>query len=162
MAYFIFLNYLDSLEDFRKNPHVKIPPKSPCANFQSLGIFKNSIFNQKIFFSTFGPIGPAASRPIQPFGPHGPVGRLLPPPTLEQSAQVTTIGRPRAAPMVGPTTTIGGKIIAASLLLHFPIKRRPSHSSIPGNRRLQSGGALKLLQHRPLKAAGHTHIASAL
>jgi hypothetical protein len=30
-----------SLEEFRKNPHVKISPKSPCANFQSLGIFKN-------------------------------------------------------------------------------------------------------------------------
>jgi hypothetical protein len=36
MAYFIFLKYLDSLEDFRKNPHVKVPSKYPCANFQSL------------------------------------------------------------------------------------------------------------------------------
>jgi hypothetical protein len=44
MAYFIFLKYLRRLEEFRKNPHVKIPPKSPCANFQSRGIFKNSIF----------------------------------------------------------------------------------------------------------------------
>jgi hypothetical protein len=43
MAYFIFLKYLRSLEEFRKNPHVKIPPKSPCANFQTLGIFKNQI-----------------------------------------------------------------------------------------------------------------------
>jgi hypothetical protein len=41
MAYFIFPKYLRSLEEFRKNPHVKIPPKSPCANFQSLGKFKN-------------------------------------------------------------------------------------------------------------------------
>jgi hypothetical protein len=32
---------LRSLEEFRKNPHVKIPPKFPCANFQSLGKFKN-------------------------------------------------------------------------------------------------------------------------
>jgi hypothetical protein len=31
-----FLKYLDSLEDFRKNPHVKIPPKYPCTHFQSL------------------------------------------------------------------------------------------------------------------------------
>jgi hypothetical protein len=31
-----FLKSLKSLEEFRKNPHVKIPPKSPCANFQSL------------------------------------------------------------------------------------------------------------------------------
>ncbi len=36
MAYFIFLKYLRSLEEFRKNPHVKIPPKSICANFQIL------------------------------------------------------------------------------------------------------------------------------
>jgi hypothetical protein len=36
MAYFIFLKYLDSLEDYKKNPHVKIPSKSPCANFQTL------------------------------------------------------------------------------------------------------------------------------
>jgi hypothetical protein len=102
MAYFIFLKYLDSLEDFRKNPHAKIPPKSHCANFQSFGIFKNSIFNQKrFFFSTFGPIGPVANRPIRPFGQHSPAGRLLPPPALEQSAQAATTGRPRTAPMVG-------------------------------------------------------------
>jgi hypothetical protein len=39
MAYFSFLKYLDSLEDFRKNPHVKFLPKSPCAIFQSSTIF---------------------------------------------------------------------------------------------------------------------------
>jgi hypothetical protein len=49
MAYFIFLKYLRSLEEFRKNSHVKIPPKSPCANFQSLGIFKNQILFRKEF-----------------------------------------------------------------------------------------------------------------
>jgi hypothetical protein len=68
MAYFIFLKYLRSLEKFRKNPHVKIPPKSPCANLQSLGIFKNQILFRKEFFLTFGPTGPAASWPIQTFG----------------------------------------------------------------------------------------------
>jgi hypothetical protein len=36
-----------SLEEFRKNPHVKIPPKSLCTNFQSLGKFKNPILNGK-------------------------------------------------------------------------------------------------------------------
>jgi hypothetical protein len=41
---------LTSLEEFRKNPHVKIPPKSPCANFQSLGKFKNLILIRKFFF----------------------------------------------------------------------------------------------------------------
>jgi hypothetical protein len=34
MAYFIFLKYLDNLEEYRKNSHVQIPSKSPCANFQ--------------------------------------------------------------------------------------------------------------------------------
>jgi hypothetical protein len=58
MAYFIFLKYLRSLEEFRKNPHVKIPPKSPCANFQSLDIFKKLIFIQKGIFFGFRPIRP--------------------------------------------------------------------------------------------------------
>jgi hypothetical protein len=49
MAYIIFLKSLRSLEEFRKNPHVKIPPKSPCANLQSLGIFKNQILFGKEF-----------------------------------------------------------------------------------------------------------------
>jgi hypothetical protein len=61
MACFIFLKYLRILEEFRKNPHIKIPPKSPCENFQSLGIFKNQILFGKEFFRRF--------RPIRPFGP---------------------------------------------------------------------------------------------
>jgi hypothetical protein len=44
MAYYNFLKSLRSLEEFRKNPHIKIPPKSPPTNFQSLVIFKNPIF----------------------------------------------------------------------------------------------------------------------
>jgi hypothetical protein len=51
MAYYIFLKSLRSLEEFRKNPHVKIPPKSPSTNFQSIDKFKNSIFNSEISFS---------------------------------------------------------------------------------------------------------------
>jgi hypothetical protein len=75
MTYFIFLKYLRSLKEFRKNTHVKIPPKSPCANFQSLGIFKNLIFIQKGIFFGFRPIRPSpASRwpapPRRPPGPH--------------------------------------------------------------------------------------------
>jgi hypothetical protein len=80
MAYFIFLKYLRSLEEFRKNPHAKIPPKSPCANFQSLGIFKNLIFIRKVIFLRFGlssPALPALARyappatrsPLVPLGP---------------------------------------------------------------------------------------------
>jgi hypothetical protein len=55
MAYYIFLKSLRSLEEFRNNPHVKIPHKSPCANFQSLGIFKN----QFLFRKEFSPSLPA-------------------------------------------------------------------------------------------------------
>jgi hypothetical protein len=70
MAYFIFLKYLRSLEEFRKNPHVKIPPKSPCANFQSLAIFKNSIFIRKGIFFRFRPIRPSPAHAglLRPIG----------------------------------------------------------------------------------------------
>jgi hypothetical protein len=50
MAYYIFLKSLRSLEEFSKNPHVKIPPKSPSTNFQNLGKFKNLNFNSEISF----------------------------------------------------------------------------------------------------------------
>jgi hypothetical protein len=70
MAYFIFLKHLDSLEDFSKNHHVKIPPKSHCANFQSLGIFKNPIFIRKRTLLRFWPIWPssACASPLCPAG----------------------------------------------------------------------------------------------
>jgi hypothetical protein len=74
MAYFIFLKYLRSLEEFRKNPHVKIPAKSPCANFQSLGIFKNSIFIRKGIFLRFWPIQPSPAHA----GPLHLVGHRIP------------------------------------------------------------------------------------
>jgi hypothetical protein len=67
MTYYIFLKSLRSLEEFRKNPHVKIPPKSPSTIFQSLAIIK--FYSEKNFSFTFGPIGPAASRPIRPLSP---------------------------------------------------------------------------------------------
>jgi hypothetical protein len=73
MAYFIFLKYLDSLEDFRKNPHVKIPPKSPT-NFKSLGIFKNQIFIRKRIFLHFRPNQPSR----QPW-PTSPLPHVDPP-----------------------------------------------------------------------------------
>jgi hypothetical protein len=55
MTYYIFLKSWRSLEEFRKNPHLKIPPKSPSTNFQSLGKFKNLFFNSEILFSYFQP-----------------------------------------------------------------------------------------------------------
>jgi hypothetical protein len=78
MAYYIFQKSLGSLEEFRKNPHVKIPPKSPCANFQSLGKFKIPIFNSEIHFPYFRPgrpCGPLGLWPSQPAGLSSPAGR---------------------------------------------------------------------------------------
>jgi hypothetical protein len=71
MAYYIFLKSLRSPEEFRKNPHVKIPPKSPSAISQSLAIIKNQILFGKEFSFIFSPIGPAASRPARPLSPAG-------------------------------------------------------------------------------------------
>jgi hypothetical protein len=62
MAYYIFLKSLRSLEEFKKNTHVKIPPKSPPTNFQSLCIFKNSIFIRKEFFLRIRPTRPSLAR----------------------------------------------------------------------------------------------------
>jgi hypothetical protein len=81
MAYYIFLKSLRSLEEFRKNPHVKIPPKSPSTNFQSLGKFKNPIFNSVILFLDFGPAdltAHSASQPSQPTGCAALAGRNRP------------------------------------------------------------------------------------
>jgi hypothetical protein len=60
MTYYIFLKSLRCLEEFRKNPHVKIPPKSPSTNFKSLGKFKNPILIRKFFFLAFSPSNLAA------------------------------------------------------------------------------------------------------
>jgi hypothetical protein len=81
MAYYIFLKSLRSLEEFRKNPHVKIPPKSPSTNFQSFGKFKNPIFNSEIIFLAFGPANLAArsaSGPASPLTAPFPASRNRP------------------------------------------------------------------------------------
>jgi hypothetical protein len=94
MAYYIFLKSLRSLEEFRKNPHVKIPAKSPCANFQSLGKLKNPIFNSKFSFLRFRPgqhCGPLG------FGPAGPTGLS---PLLQAKAH-------RLAEAARPTRAVG-------------------------------------------------------
>jgi hypothetical protein len=81
MADYIFLKSLRILEEFRKNPHVKIPPKSPCANFQNLGKFKNPIFNSEFLFFAFGPADLAAHSAFGPAGPHWPLFSRRPKPT---------------------------------------------------------------------------------
>jgi hypothetical protein len=75
MAYYIFQKSLRSLDEFRKNPHVKIPPKSPSTIFQSLAIIKNQILIGKEFFLHIRPNRPngqpahPASQPSQPHWP---------------------------------------------------------------------------------------------
>jgi hypothetical protein len=66
MAYYIFLKSSRSLEEFRKIPHVKIPPKSPSTNFQNLGKFKNPNFNSEILFPCFRPGRPCSPLDLRP------------------------------------------------------------------------------------------------
>jgi hypothetical protein len=70
MAYCIFLKSLECLEEFRKNPHIKIPPKFLCAIFQSLGKNPKFNLNPKEFFSWHW--AQSASPPMQPVQPNGP------------------------------------------------------------------------------------------
>jgi hypothetical protein len=75
MAYYIFLKSLRSLEEFRKNPHAKIPPKSPSTISQSPAIIKKSKFIWKRIFLRIRPNRPSgqparpASQPSQPLAP---------------------------------------------------------------------------------------------
>jgi hypothetical protein len=184
MAYFIFLKSLKSLGEFRKNPHVKIPPKSPCANFQSLGIFKNQILFGKEFFRHFQPIrpfGPATAHyfsfqpavflpPPLPTGPR-PLGRLSPPSRpnrppssssrtganctrRRQLASLRPHGRPRCLHRKKKKWPHQSPFI-------LPLIGAISPSSITGNRCLQPR-PLKLLQCRPLKVLGLPRLTSAL
>jgi hypothetical protein len=145
MAYFIFLKSLRSLEEFRKNPHVKIPHKSPCANFQSLGTFKNQILFGKEFptslpahpafsaqprpslsFFSNQPISPpplGLGFPAGPAHPHGPTGHLLLPPAPEPRAP-DAAGRPRATIRVDPDTSTERKENGHINPLHSRITRR--------------------------------------
>jgi hypothetical protein len=93
MAYFIFLKSLRSIEEFRNNSHVKIPPKSPCANF----------IRKRIFPDTFGPPGLSAQSLFftgrfslpSPTGPRPP-GRPSPPARPNRppsSSSHTDVGR---------------------------------------------------------------------
>jgi hypothetical protein len=60
MAYCIFVKSPRILETFRKNRHIKILPKSPCANFQSLDKISKILFYSERFSSwPFNPVGPA-------------------------------------------------------------------------------------------------------
>jgi hypothetical protein len=97
MAYYIFLKSLRSLEEFRKNPHVKIPPKSPSTNLQRVGKFKNPIFNSEILFLLIS--ARLTLRPTRPLSPASPLATPSP------------AGRKRPA---GPSNPRVGRVFAGN------------------------------------------------
>jgi hypothetical protein len=126
MTYYIFLKSLRSLEEFRKNLHVKIPPKSPSTNFHSLGKFKNPIFNSKILFPCFRPgrpCGPLGLWPSQPRWPRCP-RRLKPPSPAHLVRASVAFVREYVFPF-------GSRLPSWSLLPCLSIKRAPAVSSVP-------------------------------
>jgi hypothetical protein len=130
MAWHISLKKsLRILEEFRNNPCIQIPLKSPCTNLQSLGKFKNPIFIPNGFFSAFGPISPEASRPTRPFGPPGPAGLLLAPPA-KQSRHYHHRYQPQAATMAASGHHCGRKKSPHYLLVISPVKWCPLPSPI--------------------------------
>jgi hypothetical protein len=131
MAYFIFLKYLRSLEEFRKNIHVKIPPKSPCANFQSLGIFKNLIFYSKRNFLRI------LAYPAQPCPRRTATPRRPPVPRSAHSAQAalaylpkgvfsSTLRTPAETPSLSHVTAMWGPPVS-STLGYRPSRYSPRH-----------------------------------
>jgi hypothetical protein len=146
MAYFIFLKYLRILEEFRKNSHVKIPPKSPCANFQSLGKFKNPIFNSKILFLRFWPgqpYGPLILWPSRPRWPLSSCGLKPPLPAHLARASVAS-SRKYVFPF-------GSRLPSWSLLSRLSVKWARAVSFIFLPRRPTVAASSSRL--RPLRAA---------
>jgi hypothetical protein len=110
MAYYIFLKSFRSLEEFTKNPHVKIPPKSPSTNFQSLGKFKTPIFIQKEFFLRIRPTRPTLAR-AGPLHTTGHRARARPIPAcaalayLPKAASYSSLRSPTTTPSSSVTAT---------------------------------------------------------
>jgi hypothetical protein len=125
MAYYIFLKSLRSLEEFRKNPHVKISPKSPSTNFQSLDKFKNPILIRKFFFLAFGPANLAARSASGPASP-----------PAAPSPQAETIPASPSSPRVGRVFTgntfsfLVRALLSRPPLPHPSIKRPPLVSCV--------------------------------
>jgi hypothetical protein len=128
MAYYIFLKSLRSLEEFRKNPHVKIPPKSPFTNFQSLGKFKNAIFNSEILFSLFS-VRPTL-QPTRPLAQPARCPRKPKPPLLAHLARAS---------------------VTSSWEIHFPFWFTPSKLAASPSPLCQLGPGRQL--HPPPPAA---------
>jgi hypothetical protein len=133
MTYYIFLKSLRSLEEFRKNHHVKIPPKSPCANFQNPGKFKNPIFNSKISFLHF--------RPGRPCGPLGLWPSRLPLASLSPQAETS---------LVGPSSPLVGGVSAG---VRFPFGFAPSELIASPSSLCQAGPGCQLCPPPPAAQA---------
>jgi hypothetical protein len=147
MAYFIFLKYLRSLEEFRKNPHVKILPRSPRANFQSLGIFKNLIFIRKGIFFRFWPIRPSPARAnlLRPAGHRLPARPTRPKPcwricrkayslrlcTLRQRRLLSLMSLPCGARLSAPSPSPRWPTVATSPRLLRPPHAAQLHPRMP-------------------------------
>jgi hypothetical protein len=134
MAYFIFLKSSRSLEEFRKNPHVKIPPKSSCANFQSLAIFKNLIFIQKGIFFGFWPIWPSPAprwpapprRPLAPRSAHSPQAALA---YFLKGVFSSTLRTPAETPSLSHITAMWGPPVSSIPFFTWADRCRFSSSS---------------------------------
>jgi hypothetical protein len=146
MAYFIFLKDMRSLEEFRKNPHVKIPPKSPCANFQSLGKFKNPIFNSKILFLRFQPGQPYGPLGLWPNRPRWPLSSRRPKPPLLAHLAHASVASSRK--YVFP---FGSRLLSWSFLPRLSVKwaravsfifLRPPRAARPPTSRCQARSSL--------------------
>jgi hypothetical protein len=107
MAYYIFLKSLRSLEEFSKNPHVKIPPKSPSTNFQSLGKFKNPILF--LAFSPADHLARSASGPASPPAAPSPWVEIIP---------------------AGPSSPCVGHVFAKNMF-SLSVHALPSRSPLP-------------------------------
>jgi hypothetical protein len=100
MAYFIFRKYLDSLEDLRKNPHVK-----SLINLlvQISKLCQKSEFQinfEKVLFLELGPAQVSA----QPPGPWPSAGQLSPPPHSSWTS-ASRPARPTPAPSPSPSSS---------------------------------------------------------
>jgi hypothetical protein len=114
-AYYIFLNSLTRLEEFIKNPHVKIPPKSPSTNFLSLGKFKIQFLFEKNSSSEFSPLGPAGLPTPRPW----PAGRPKP----------SNPPRPKPLSPLGLSAARPAHAFSVFYSRRFPLRFTPSRAS---------------------------------
>jgi hypothetical protein len=170
MAYFIFLKSMRILGEFWKNPHVKIPPKSPCANSKAFVYSKIQILfrnNSPQLSAQPRPIPffLSSNRPIFPPLPTGPrpPGRPNPPSRpnrpsviffLPHRSQARSRRWPASHRLRGhPDISTGREKRLHLFPIHFP----SLISTIPPSSIPETGAfnpAIETPSIRPLKALG--------